>query len=165
MKTKSLREKKRERTGLLFVMPSMIIFTVFVFVPLIISFVFSLLKFDMMFNHIEFQKLDNYKKLLGDGRFWNALWNTVYFTLFSVPLLIGLALIVVFRILQISLFYSGHLLYDDRFYFVEFFGQSGHRGIQLLAQSARSKTDQCAEQSEMGHAHRYSGRRLEKFWF
>ena len=94
MKTKSLLEKKRERTGLLFVMPSMIIFTVFVFVPLIISFVFSLLKFDMMFNHIEFQKLDNYKKLLGDGRFWNALWNTVYFTLFSVPLLIGLALIV-----------------------------------------------------------------------
>jgi hypothetical protein len=72
---------------------------------------------------------------------------------------------MVFRILQISLFYSGHLLYDDRFYFVEFFGQSGHRGIQLLAQSARSKTDQCAEQSEMGHAHRYSGRRLEKFWF
>ena len=72
--------------------PSMIIFTVFVFVPLIISVVFSFLKFDMMFNHIEFQKFDHYIKLVQDKRFWNALFNTLYYTVFSVPLLIGLAL-------------------------------------------------------------------------
>lgn len=87
-------EKKRQRAGLLFVMPSMIIFTIFVFIPLIIAFVFSFLKFDMMFNNIEFQKLDNYIKLLKDGRFWNALFNTLYYTVISVPLLIGIALLV-----------------------------------------------------------------------
>ncbi len=70
----------------------MIIFTVFVFVPLIIAVVFSFLKFDMMFNHIEFQKFDHYIKLVQDKRFWNALFNTLYYTVFSVPLLIGLAL-------------------------------------------------------------------------
>lgn len=94
MKAKSAMEKKRERAGLLFVMPSMIIFTIFVFIPLAIAFVFSFLKFDMMFNHIEFQKLDNYMKLVQDGRFWNALANTILYTIFSVPLLIGIALVV-----------------------------------------------------------------------
>lgn len=86
-------EKKRARAGLLFVMPSMLIFTAFVFIPLIIAFVFSFLKFDMMFNHFEFQKLDNYIKLARDGRFWNSLFNTLYYTVFSVPLLIGAALL------------------------------------------------------------------------
>lgn len=94
MKAKFSLEKKRERAGLLFVMPSMIIFTVFVFVPLIIAFVFSFLKFDMMFNNFEFQRLNNYIKLIKDGRFWNALLNTMYYTVFTVPLLIGLALVV-----------------------------------------------------------------------
>ncbi len=94
MKAKFSMEKKREMAGLFFVMPSMIIFTVFVFIPLIIAFVFSFLKFDMMFNNIEFQKLGNYIKLFGDGRFWNALLNTLYYTVFTVPLLIGLALLV-----------------------------------------------------------------------
>lgn len=90
---KTSLEKKRERAGLYFVLPSMTIFTVFVFIPLIIAFLFSFFKFDMMFNHFQFQKLDNYIKLLGDKRFWNALFNTAYYTLFTVPLQVGLALI------------------------------------------------------------------------
>ena len=89
---KTSLEKKRERAGLYFVLPSMTIFTVFVFIPLIIAFLFSFFKFDMMFNHFQFQKLDNYIKLLGDKRFWNALFNTAYYTLFTVPLQVGLAL-------------------------------------------------------------------------
>lgn len=93
MKAKYSMGKKRARAGLLFVMPSMIIFTAFVFIPLIIAFIFSFLKFDLMFNNFEFQKLDNYIKLVKDERFWNALFNTLYYTVFSVPLLIGLALL------------------------------------------------------------------------
>lgn len=106
MGKKSTLEKKRERAGLLFVAPSMIIFTVFVFIPLIIAVVFSFLKFDMMFNHIEFQKLDHYIKLVQDKRFWNALFNTLYYTFFSVPLLIGLALAVAVMIKQKGWFSS-----------------------------------------------------------
>lgn len=106
MGKKSTLEKKRERAGLLFVAPSMIIFTVFVFIPLIIAVVFSFLKFDMMFNHIEFQKFDHYIKLVQDKRFWNALFNTLYYTFFSVPLLIGLALAVAVMIKQKGWFAS-----------------------------------------------------------
>lgn len=93
MKKKTSMERRRSRAGLLFVLPSMTVFTVFVFIPLIIAFIFSFLKFDMMFNHIQFQKLSNYMQLISDKRFWNALFNTVYYTVFTVPCLIGLALV------------------------------------------------------------------------
>lgn len=83
----------QRRAGLLFVTPTMLIFTVFVFVPLIISFVFSFLKFDMMFNNIEFQGAANYLKLVTDQKFWNAMGNTLYYTLGTVPLQVLVALI------------------------------------------------------------------------
>lgn len=90
---RSSLEKRRERAGLYFVLPSMIIFTVFVFIPLAIAFLMSFFKFDMMFNNIQFQQFGNYSKLLGDKKFWNALYNTLYYTLFTVPLQIGLSLL------------------------------------------------------------------------
>lgn len=94
MRARSSMERKRAWAGLCFVMPSMIIFTIFVFIPLIIAVIFSFLNFDMMFNNIRFLKLENYGKLIQDKRFWNALFNTLYYTVFTVPLLIGLALAV-----------------------------------------------------------------------
>ena len=90
---KTSLERKRERAGLYFVLPSMTIFTVFVFIPLIIAFIFSFFKFDMMFQNLQFQKLGNDEKLVGDKKFWNALFNTVYYTAFTVPVQIGLALV------------------------------------------------------------------------
>mgnify|MGYP000320990132 CR=1 FL=1 len=106
MKKKSSLGKARERAGLLFVLPSMTILTIFVFIPLIISFVFSFFKFDMMFNNFEFQKLDNYIRLFQDGKFFNALWNTVYYTVCTVPVQIMISLIVAILIKKQSWFNS-----------------------------------------------------------
>ena len=82
------------RAGKLFILPSMIIFSVFVFIPLIISFVFSFLNFDMMFNNLTFRGLGNFAKLLSDKRFGNSLFNTLYYTVGTVPLGIVVALMV-----------------------------------------------------------------------
>lgn len=90
---KSALRKKRERAGIYFVLPSMVIFTIFVFIPLFIAIVFSFFQFDMMFHNFQFLKLSNYSKLIGDSKFWNALFNTVYYTVFTVPLQVGLALL------------------------------------------------------------------------
>lgn len=87
-------ERKRNLTGYLFIFPSIAIFFVFVFIPLIVSVVFSLHKFDMMFNNFTFVKLSNYAKIFKDERFWNSLANTLYFTLAVVIAQITLALIV-----------------------------------------------------------------------
>ena len=84
----------------------MTILTIFVFIPLIISFVFSFFKFDMMFNNFEFQKLDNYIRLFQDGKFFNALWNTVYYTVCTVPVQIMISLIVAILIKKQSWFNS-----------------------------------------------------------
>lgn len=84
----------------------MTILTIFVFIPLIISFVFSLFKFDMMFNNFEFQKLDNYIRLFQDGKFFNALWNTIYYTVCTVPVQIMISLVVAILIKKQSWFNS-----------------------------------------------------------
>lgn len=92
MKKKSLGQA-RKRAGVLFVLPSMTVLTVFVFVPLIIAVIFSFFKFNMMLSNFQFQSFGNYKKLFQDGKFYNALWNTVYYTICTVPIQIMLSLI------------------------------------------------------------------------
>lgn len=82
------------KVAYLFILPSMIIFTVFVLIPLIVSIVFSIYNFDMMGNNLKFMGLGNYTKLLQDNRFWNALINTFYFTGGTVPLLLITALLL-----------------------------------------------------------------------
>ena len=52
------------RAGWLFVLPTMLILAVFVYIPLFISMAFSVLKFDMLFQNMDFVQLENYKKLL-----------------------------------------------------------------------------------------------------
>lgn len=93
-KRRMSQEKIQARAGMLFVAPSMTVFLLFVFVPLVVSFVFSLLKTNLMFKNMTFVGLQNYIKLFGDARFWNALKNTVYYTLWVVPAQVVLALLV-----------------------------------------------------------------------
>lgn len=93
-KRRMSQEKIQSRAGMLFVAPSMTIFLLFVFIPLAVSFVFSLLKTNLMFKSMTFVGLQNYIKLFTDTRFWNALKNTVYYTLWVVPAQVILALLV-----------------------------------------------------------------------
>lgn len=97
---------KGDNVGYLFIAPSMLIFTVFVFVPMIMSFVYSTETFNMMFSNTKFVGLQNYMKLLGDGRFWNALKNTVYYTVLMVPLQVIVALLLAVALQKSTKFHS-----------------------------------------------------------
>lgn len=88
------------RAGRMFLAPSMTIFALFVFIPLIASFVFSLLKTNLMFKNMTFVGLANYTKMFSDERFWNALGNTVYYTVCVVPLQVILSLLVAVALKQ-----------------------------------------------------------------
>ena len=88
------QEKVQARAGRLFIAPSMTVFTLFVFIPLIASFVFSFLKTNLMFRNMDFVGFSNYAKMFADSRFWNALGNTVYYTVCVVPAQVILALLV-----------------------------------------------------------------------
>lgn len=84
---------KQRIAGILFILPSMILLAVFVFFPLIMSFIYSTKTFNMMFTDTKFIGIGNYLKLINDSRFWNALRNTVFYTICIVPLQVIISLI------------------------------------------------------------------------
>lgn len=69
-----------------FLLPSLLVLGVFVFVPLISSFGISLFDINIFLSKIKFVGLENFKRLFLDGRFWNAMKNTLYFTGLQMPL-------------------------------------------------------------------------------
>lgn len=83
-----------QKSAYLFIMPSLIILTIFVFIPLIASFVISLLNINIFMKGITFGGINNFKKILSDSRISNATFNTLYFTILEVPLQVGLALLL-----------------------------------------------------------------------
>ena len=89
-----------QKSAYLFILPSMLILTVFVFIPLIVSFIISLLNMNIFMNDISFAGLQNFVKLFQDSRVSNATFNSLYFALFEVPLQIGLALILSMYVAQ-----------------------------------------------------------------
>lgn len=88
---KSLQNQK---TAYLFILPAMIVLTIFVFVPLIAAFVISFLNMDIYMKDISFAGIANYITMIHDGRVWNATGNTFWFAILEIPLQIFLALLL-----------------------------------------------------------------------
>lgn len=78
--------------GWLFVIPSIILITVFVFYPMIQAFITSLQTGTG--NNLSFAGLTNYKRLLTDSTFRKALINTIIYLIIQVPIMIILALVI-----------------------------------------------------------------------
>lgn len=78
--------------GWLFVIPSIILITVFVFYPMLQAFITSLQTGTG--NNLSFAGLTNYKRLLTDSTFRKALINTVIYLIIQVPIMILLALVI-----------------------------------------------------------------------
>lgn len=76
-----------------FIAPNMIVFTVFVFVPILFAFYISLNEWSLI-GTPQFVGLGNYVEMLGDGQFWRALYNTLVYTIGTVPGSIALGLVV-----------------------------------------------------------------------
>jgi ABC-type sugar transport system permease subunit len=85
--------KPESRAALFFASPWLIGFTVFTAGPVIVSFIYSFCRYDVL-NPAEWAGLDNYSRLLFDDPiFWRSLWNTLYMTI-GIPLgmAVGLAI-------------------------------------------------------------------------
>ena len=71
-----MRKKKinvhNQKSAYLFILPSMFILTVFVFIPLIASFIISLTNMNIFMNSTEWNGFGNFIKLLRDSRLQNA---------------------------------------------------------------------------------------------
>ncbi len=87
---------KPNHAAYLFIAPALLIILVFVIVPLISSFIISLTNMDIFMRDIEFIGFANFKKSFGEERVWNAFKNTFKYVVLSVPIQIGLSLILAF---------------------------------------------------------------------
>jgi multiple sugar transport system permease protein len=87
------RESSEAASGIAFVSPYLIAFSVLLVYPLFSGMWLSLHKADL-FGGSEYIGAENYRRLLHDEVFRQAVWNTFYFVLLTVPTLtvIGLAL-------------------------------------------------------------------------
>ncbi len=79
-------------TGYLLLLPAAAVLFTFQYLPAADIFRLSLTNRLLLRPRWSYVGLSNYERLLEDGRFWNAVWNTVLFVGGSVPLQIGLAL-------------------------------------------------------------------------
>jgi multiple sugar transport system permease protein len=77
----------------LFIAPNMIVFTVFVFVPIVFSFYMSLNEWSLIGDPI-FIGLGNYVDMAQDSDFWTAFLNTLVYTVGTVPTSMALGLAV-----------------------------------------------------------------------
>jgi multiple sugar transport system permease protein len=75
----------------LFIAPNMIVFTVFVFVPIVFSFYMSLNEWSLIGNPI-FIGFGNYVDMAQDADFWTAFLNTLVYTVGTVPTSMALGL-------------------------------------------------------------------------
>ena len=100
-KAKKLTGRKRDEriAAYFFVAPAVILLIAFLVVPMIYTVYFSGFKYQIMRpDAMKFIGIENYRELFQDKNFWQALKNTVYFTVIVVPvqcaLALGLALLV-----------------------------------------------------------------------
>lgn len=92
------RKLKKYKYPYLFIAPTLIILFTFSIMPIIIAFIISFTNMDLKglvdFSNIQFTGINNYIKLLQDGLFLKATFNTLFYVIVGVPLVIILSLLV-----------------------------------------------------------------------
>ena len=87
--------EKKSMKGWLYLLPALIIITVFTLYPLIRAFSMSImLDYDMIHNTFTGYGLENYQKVLSDKTFHKALTNTTIYAVVVVPCSIILSLLI-----------------------------------------------------------------------
>src|SRR6478736_3798302 len=81
---RTLRFNGEARTAFLFLLPSFVGFVVFYAYPALRGVYLSFTDFDLLKNSGSWVGLDNYKALLQDTLFWNALWITVKYVVINI---------------------------------------------------------------------------------
>ncbi len=81
-----LRRMRKEWSAYLFLSPGLILFCVFTLFTVVYSFYLSFHEWNILEPAKPYVKLDNYVRLLEDERFHQAVVNTIYYTVASVPL-------------------------------------------------------------------------------
>lgn len=117
-KTSQFKSRRNPQTrrnriiGWLFIAPWAIGFLVFALYPFLSSLYYSFTSFDML-SPPKWIAFGNYGRLLHDPLFWRSLYNTLYYTIISVPVSTVLAIAVA---LLLNMKVHGQSIYRTIFY-------------------------------------------------
>ena len=89
-----VRGREEWKTALLFLSPTLVIVSVFIFFPIVFSFYLSFHEWNMFGGEQPFVGLQNYATLLGSSEFWQVFGTTSIYTIATVPMNMILALAV-----------------------------------------------------------------------
>lgn len=84
---------QRRLTPYIFIAPNMLIFTVFLFFPMLLAIYMSFNQWSLI-ESPTFIGLGNYVAMFQDPQFWQSLWNTLLYTVGTVPTSMALGLVV-----------------------------------------------------------------------
>ncbi|MEU0431333.1 sugar ABC transporter permease [Streptomyces sp. NPDC006290] len=89
-----VRWGRRFQHGGWFVAPFFVLYGLFVVVPVVRGLYLSLTDANISGDHTRFIGLDNYREAFQDHLVWNSLWHSVQFTLYVVPCIVVVALLM-----------------------------------------------------------------------
>ena len=86
--------KRKQYSGYLFLLPYLILFGIFLVLPLLYSFGLSFYRWEMLSPApAKFIGIDNYQEAVTSNYFQQALYATIKFVVMSVPIIVGIALL------------------------------------------------------------------------
>jgi multiple sugar transport system permease protein len=89
-----LREMRKQWSAYLFILPTMLLFAVFTVAAVAYAFYLSFHEWNILEPDKPYVGLDNYQRLIQDDRFGGSIVNTLVYTVVSVPLTMGLGLLI-----------------------------------------------------------------------
>lgn len=102
-----MNKRREARIGILFAMPWILGFLIFMLYPILASLRYSFTNFSVL-REPKFIGLDNYRELAGDKVFIQSMQNTVYYVIGAVPLgavmAIGLAMLLNTKVKGLALY-------------------------------------------------------------
>ncbi|MBP1631586.1 MAG: ABC-type sugar transport system, permease component [Bacteroidetes bacterium] len=99
--SKNIAVKQKYKKGdflsaLLFLSPTLVIFTAFILFPVFFSFYLSFHSWNMFSGDTTFVGLENYSRMIQDAEFWQVLGNTAVYTFGTIPINMALSLWVAY---------------------------------------------------------------------
>tara|TARA_B100001765_G_C19501944_1_gene339941 strand:- start:282 stop:1148 length:867 start_codon:yes stop_codon:yes gene_type:complete len=101
------QNEKLQLKGLYFVFPTVLIYALFLFYPMLSAFQHSFYKWNLVSDK-QFVGLFNYIKLFSDRRFWNSYFTTIHFTVISV-------IIIMFFAFALALIFQNKIIFKNIF--------------------------------------------------
>lgn len=100
---RSVLERREAFAGMVFVLPVVIIFVMFRFLPIAGAGGMSLTKYTLS-GETTFKGTDNYERLLGDDLFWHSLTTTILYVIVFVPLMLVVSMIAALLLNSVARF-------------------------------------------------------------